>query len=225
MKLIIAGSEGLLGKVIADYYEKTGTKVIRVDKKLGHDLTSEKQVKALVVANPDANGLVVLFALNPTPNDTAFSISNLPLASVRAYLRVNLEAVYALVREYAIVASPGSVVVLFSSTYGLVSPNPGIYPEGHIKHPAYSITKAGIVGMTKYFAVHLAPKIRVNCIAPGGVWNNQDSTFIRKYDKIVPIGRMMKKEEIIGPVKFLLSDDSSYMTGATLVYDGGYTAW
>ena len=74
-------------------------------------------------------------------------------------------------------------------------------------------------------AVHLAPKIRVNCIAPGGVENSQDTTFIKKYSKFTPLQRMMKSDELNGIVDFLSSSCSSYVTGATFVVDGGWTTW
>ena len=222
-KYIITGSEGLLGSVIADYYEKK-VQVVRVDKKLGYNLTKVKQVQALISTNPDANGLVVCHAINPQPNDDAYTVFNLPQSSFAPYFQVNLQTVFVLVREFAAVCQRGSSVVLFGSTYGLVAPRPSLYPQGTIKHPAYTITKAGIIGMTKWLAAWLAPNHRINCICPGGVENNQDPEFIRKYSELTPMGRMMKKEEIIGPVDFLLSNNSSYMTGSILVVDGGFTA-
>ena len=225
MKILVAGSEGLLGSVISEYYENTGHQVVRVDRKLGHDLTSETQVKALVSTNPDASVLINLFALNPQPGADRFTVFNVPIESVGKYLRLNCEALFMVCREFAAVCPKGSSIVNFASTYGLVSPRPGLYPTGTIKHPGYTITKAGVVGLTRWLAVYLAPHIRVNCIAPGGVENGQSATFLRSYAEQTPMGRMMKKEEIIGPVKFLASDDSSYVTGATLVCDGGYTAW
>ena len=223
-KYIITGSEGLLGSVIADYYEKKRVQVVRVDKKLGHDLTKAKQVQALISTNPDANGLVVCHATNPQPSDNAYTPFNLPLKSFDAYLSLNLISVYSLVREFAAICPHNSSVVLFGSTYGMVSPRPTLYEAGFLKHPGYTISKAGIIGMTKWLAVHLAPNPRINCIAPGGVYNNQDEEFVKRYSTLTPLGRMMKKEEITGPVDFLLSDNSSYMTGSILVYDGGFTS-
>ena len=79
--------------------------------------------------------------------------------------------------------------------------------------------------MTKYLAVHLAPKIRVNCISPGGIHQNQSKDFIKKYSKLTPMGRMMKKEELNGLVDYLCSDKSSYATGENFVMDGGYVCW
>ena len=118
-----------------------------------------------------------------------------------------------------------SSIINFSSTYGILSPKHFIYPEGFTKHIGYSITKSGVIGLTQYLSTYLAPKIRVNAIVPGGVENNQSTEFIKQYSALTPMGRMMKKEEIIGLVKYLASDDSLYTTGSILKVDGGWSAW
>ena len=112
----------------------------------------------------------------------------------------------------------------FSATTGIVSARPDLYDGGH-KHPAYSISKAGVINMTKFLATHLAPKIRVNCIAPGGVEFDQDQRFKDKYSALTPMKRMMSKNELNKIVELLCTSDSSYMTGSTIVVDGGWTAW
>jgi NAD(P)-dependent dehydrogenase (short-subunit alcohol dehydrogenase family) len=87
------------------------------------------------------------------------------------------------------------------------------------------VSKAGVINLTKFLATHLAPNIRVNCVAPGGVEHNQDEEFKKKYNKLTPLGRMMKKDELNGIIEFLCSSKSSYMTGSTVVLDGGWTTW
>ena len=71
----------------------------------------------------------------------------------------------------------------------------------------------------------MAPNIRVNCIAPGGIEFKQEKEFVKKYSNLTPMKRMMKKNELNHAIEFLISDNSSYMTGATLVVDGGWTSW
>jgi NAD(P)-dependent dehydrogenase (short-subunit alcohol dehydrogenase family) len=119
------------------------------------------------------------------------------------------------------------VIVNISSTYGNVSPNPKIYGNSGINSPiAYATSKAAIINLTRYLAVHLAKyKIRVNCLSPGGVYNNQSIEFVENYIDKTPLGRMAKPEDYQGAILFLLSDASSYMTGANLIVDGGWTAW
>ena len=82
-----------------------------------------------------------------------------------------------------------------------------------------------MINLTKYLATHLAPKIRVNCLAPGGVEYEQDEDFLNKYSKLTPMGRMMKKTELNEIVEYLCSTKSSYVTGSTFVIDGGWTTW
>ena len=126
-------------------------------------------------------------------------------------------------REFARNNQSGSKVN-FSATTGIVSARPDLYNGGH-KHPAYSISKAGVINLTKFLATHFAPKIRVNCIAPGGVEFDQDEKFKIAYSSLTPMKRMMRKNELNKLVEFLCSSDSSYMTGSTVVVDGGWTTW
>jgi NAD(P)-dependent dehydrogenase (short-subunit alcohol dehydrogenase family) len=119
------------------------------------------------------------------------------------------------------------IIINISSTYGNVSPNPKIYGKSGINSPiAYATSKAAIINLTRYLAIHLAKyNVRVNCLSPGGVFNNQSSEFVKNYIEKTPIGRMAKAEDYQGAILFLLTDSSSYMTGANLIVDGGWTAW
>jgi NAD(P)-dependent dehydrogenase (short-subunit alcohol dehydrogenase family) len=119
------------------------------------------------------------------------------------------------------------VVVNISSTYGIVSANKSIYGDSGINSPvAYATSKAALLNLTRYMATHLADKnIRVNCLSPGGVFNNQAEDFLKNYTEKTPLGRMAKAEDYQGAILYLLSGASSYMTGANLVVDGGWTAW
>ena len=224
-KIIIAGSEGLLGNEIAKYFERNGSEVVRIDIKLGHDLSNEKIVKSLMKDNKSASVLITPFALNPQPNEASYDLFNMPLESLEKYLRVNLLSLFSVCREFAKVCPENSSIINFSSTYGILSPKHFIYSEDYTKHIGYTITKSGVIGLTMYLATYLVPMIRVNAIVPGGTINNQDQEFIRKYSELTPMKRMMQKEEIIGLVKYLASDDSSYTTGSILKVDGGWSAW
>ena len=148
---------------------------------------------------------------------------NIPLDSFSNYLNVNLIALFSVCREFARNNKKGSIVN-FSATTGIVSARPDLYNGSH-KHIGYSVSKAGVINLTKYLATHLGPSIRVNCVAPGGVKFKQDSNFIKKYSKHTPLGRMMKKNELNSLIEFLSSENSSYVTGAVMVIDGGWTIW
>ena len=224
-KIIIAGSEGLLGNEISEYFESIGSEVVRIDLKLGHDLTDEKTVIDIMTNNKLADVLITPFVINPQPNEESFDLFNLPLSSLEQYLKVNLLSLFSVCREFAKNCENNASIINFSSTYGVRSPKHFIYPDDFTKHIGYSITKSGVIGLTKYLSTYLAPKIRVNAIVPGGVENGQDEQFIKSYSTNTPMNRMMQKEEINGICKYLASDDSSYSTGSLFNVDGGWTSW
>ena len=224
-KIIIAGSEGFLGKVIAESFEDKGANVIRLDLQLGHDFTDEAAVKKLMLQHKNADVLISPFAVNPLPGEASYDIFNMPLSVIDGYLKVNLLALFSVCREFAANSPRNSSIINFSSTYGVRSPKHFIYPDGFIKNIGYTISKAGVIGMSKYLATYLAPDIRVNTIIPGGVRADFDPGFVSNYSKMTPMERMMEKKEILGAIHYLASDDASYTTGSELTVDGGWGSW
>lgn len=117
-------------------------------------------------------------------------------------------------------------IVLIASTYGVVGPNQRIYPKGFIKPAYYSAGKGAVISLTRYLAALWGKDgIRVNALVLGGVENKQDRAFQKKYAARTPLGRMARPDEYNGTLIYLLSDASSYATGALFTVDGGYTAW
>ena len=122
-------------------------------------------------------------------------------------------------------------IVLMGSDLGVISPDQRVYrledgTQTFFKPISYSILKHGIVGMTKYLATMLAERnIRVNCISPGPILDQQPSALIKELESRIPMGRLASISEIVGVVNFLTSDLSNYVTGQNIVVDGGRIIW
>jgi NAD(P)-dependent dehydrogenase (short-subunit alcohol dehydrogenase family) len=125
------------------------------------------------------------------------------------------------------------VILNVASDLGIIAPDQRIYrkdglPENMqpVKPVTYSVVKHALIGLTKYLATYWSNKgVRVNSICPGGVYNNQPDDFVKKLTNLIPLGRMADIDEYKAAVLFMVSDASSYMTGATLIIDGGRTCW
>ncbi len=121
-------------------------------------------------------------------------------------------------------------IINVSSIYGLVGPDWSIYESASYDGKpmgvpaAYAASKGGVIALTKYFASLYAPKIRVNCVTPGGIFDNQSEIFVKKYAAKTMLNRMAKKDEVSGAILYLASDLSSYVTGANIIIDGGLTS-
>lgn len=222
-KIIITGSEGLLGKELSRYLA-ANNEILKIDLLLGHDLTDEKFVRSWFKKNK-ADALINCFAMNDhvAPGEKRGTLFDITLESFSKYLDVNLTTLFSVCREYARNNKSGSIVN-FSATTGIVSARPDIYGGKH-KHIAYSVSKSGVINMTKFLATHLAPNIRVNCVSPGGVEFDQDEKFKKVYANLTPMKRMMKKHELNEIIAYLCSKKSSYVTGVNFVIDGGWTTW
>ena len=126
-------------------------------------------------------------------------------------------------------AGRGSIVNV-GSLYASVAPEPAFYDHmdadpPFLKPPAYGASKAGLVNLTRYFARLWGPHgVRVNALSPGGVAGGQDDEFLAKYNARVPLRRMAEPGDLAGPLLFLASEDSRYVTGHELRVDGGFTA-
>lgn len=149
-------------------------------------------------------------------------------------LDVNLTGVFLCCQVFGarMAASGEGSIVNISSIYGVCGPDQRVYEyrrrlgEDFYKPPAYSASKAGVIGLTRYLATYWGHAgVRVNALTLGGVRADQDPEFVRAYEQRVPLGRMAEPNEYTGAVMFLMSDAGRYMTGANVVIDGGWTAW
>jgi NAD(P)-dependent dehydrogenase (short-subunit alcohol dehydrogenase family) len=210
----------------------------------GCDVTDPASVGFLIDGTLSAFGgldiLVNCAALDPKFDAEALkkgispgAFEDYPLDQWNAALKVNLTGVFLITQACAramLDRNKRGSIVNICSTYGLNGPDQRIYiKDGQrvaYKPVYYTVTKAGILGFTKYLAAYYAgTEIRVNALTPGGVFNDHDEYFVRNYSARTILGRMARPDEMSGALLFLASDASSYMTGANLIVDGGWTAW
>lgn len=168
-----------------------------------------------------------------TASSSGQSLENLPPGEFQNTLDRTLPPTFVLCRALAerMKFRGSGSIVLFSSMYGVVAPDPRIYADPLTPNPIdYGVAKAAILQLTRYFAVHYgAAGIRFNCVTPGPFPNpgvqQAHPAFIGELAKKTALRRIGRNTEIVGPVLFLLTDSSSYVTGHSLVVDGGWTTW
>jgi len=169
----------------------------------------------------------------PANSATAYRLEDIPLEENREILEVNTLGLFLVSQvfgKHMLRAGRGSIINI-GSLYAGVSPDVRFYEHlrsdpPFLKPPAYGASKAAVVNLTRYLATHWAARgVRVNTLSPGGVSGDQDEQFRDKFCHRVPMGRMAVSDDLCGPLLFLASRASSYVTGTELVVDGGFTAW
>lgn len=225
---------------VADALASNGYMVLPVSADITQPDSVNVAVKKILSKFERIDILVNSAALDPKFDPDAVSkgitpgaFEDYPLDQWNAALNVNLTGMFlmtqACVKPMLEQGKKGSIINI-CSTYGLNGPDQRIYiKEGTrvaFKPVYYTVTKAGVLGFTKYLAAYYAgTEIRVNALTPGGVFNNHDDHFVKNYSAKTILGRMARRDEMNGALLFLASDASSYMTGNNVVVDGGWTAW
>ncbi len=204
------------------------------------DVTQPDQVAQIVSRGVERFGsLDVLLNNHATPpqdpKDFFAPFEEYSLEEWRRVMGVNLDGMFLVaqaVGRQMVQQGCGGSVVLTTSIYGMMASDNRIY-EGSmyrgyaINNPAvYSASKAGVVGLMRWLATYWADKkIRVNAVAPGGVFSGENDVFQQRYSSRIPMGRMAHQHEIAGTMMYLASDASSYVTGQVLMVDGGLSVW
>lgn len=248
---IVTGGLGQLGSVYVQGLVDRGMQVVVLDVETGEvpngarafqlDVTKRAELEGALAELERDWGVPHLLVNNAAldsppdaPPEEAGPFESYPESSFDAVMGVNVKGVVlccqviggAMARE-----GRGSIVNV-SSVYGMLSPVQDVYAfrreggEPFFKPIAYSVSKSALFNLTRYLATYWARSgVRVNTLTLAGVWNDQPAAFLEAYEARVPLGRMLRAEEALGALVFLASDASSYVTGANLVVDGGWSAW
>ncbi len=249
--VIITGANGRIGKKIVSVFKRLGAKVISIDLnkknysefknlknknkneiKFFADISKKSHVQE-VLSFIKKKKLKIDVLINSHQIKPDGFLTNKPEKFNEELwdkiIRVNLTGTFLTCKYFGglmIKQNKGSIINL-GSTYGSVSSNSSLYKDLDFGNPvAYTASKGGVSSLTKYLAAHWGKNnVRVNCLIPHGVENNQSKVFIDRFKKLSPLNRMMKIDEIIGPIIFLSSDASSYCTGSDFLVEGGWTSW
>lgn len=243
---VVTGGAGLLGReivkalidcgatvYIADTDERTAENEKR-DKEAKFvflDITNEDSVDNVItnIANDCGKIDILVNSAYPRTRDWGLRFEKVSFSSWKANIDAHLGGYFICCQKIAehMKKQRGGTIINIGSIYGVVAPDFSIYDGTEMTMPvAYSAIKGGIIALTNYIATYYGNyNIRANTISPGGIFDNQPESFVEKYSRKTPLGRMGLPREIAGSVVFLASEASSYITGQNIIVDGGWTAW
>ena len=237
--IIVTGGSGLIGREIIKYLSSENAITVNVDMNvetdikngLAHcDITSETSIKACIDRVMKIYNRIDGLVNNayPRTKDWGTKFEEVTMESWRKNVDMQMNSVFYFCQKVlAIMAEQkAGAIVNIGSIYGVVGNDFTLYEGyGGTSPAAYSAIKGGIVNFTKYLASYYGSKgIRINCVSPGGIKDQQHPSFIERYENKTPLKRMGRAEDIAPAVAFLLSDDASYITGHNLMVDGGWTS-
>ena len=209
-------------------------KLILVKTDIGNRKSIEQGLETVTSRLGDPDVLINNAAIDAPPNadeQETGPFETYPESSWEIMMDINLKGMFLccqVIGGHMARTGRGSIINI-SSIYGILSPDQRIYEykdKPFFKPVTYAVSKGGVLNLTRYLATYWAKKgVRVNTLTLGGVFNNQDETFLKNYSNKVPLGRMARQDEYNGAVLFLASDASSYMTGSNLIIDGGFSCW
>lgn len=235
--IVVTGGNGLLGKQMVTSFREQGAIVIAADIFFEEksefdyviDITDENSVKQGIASIIEKYTQIDGWVNNayPRTKDWGNKFEDIPLESWRKNVDMHLNGYFLccqVVLEQMKQQGFGSLINM-SSIYGIVGPDFTVYEGTEMTMPAaYAAIKGGLNNFTRYLASYYGSyQIRVNTVSPGGIFDNQPESFVNNYNKKVPMKRMGSPKDIVSAVFYLLTDDSSYVTGHNLVVDGGWS--
>ena len=251
--VLITGGSGLLGSSLARYLsdQKFHPVILDLTKQeatknidfISCDIVDRNSVKKAFIEVQSKykiiSGIVHCAAINPKVNsdenklvsffEDTFETFNFEIdVSIKGCLNVLQEFIPLMQNAHS--KSEGSIV-LVGSDLSVIAPDQRIYidkkgNQTFFKPVSYSIIKHAMLGLTKYLSTYFASQgIRVNCISPGPILENQPDYLIQNLINRIPMGKLAHTKDIVGAIQFLLDDTSSYITGQNIVVDGGRTTW
>ena len=236
--VIVTGGSGLLGKeIIKDLVDK-GAIAINADINVATDfekhtitvdITSEESIVKAIKLVSDFYGKIDGLVNNayPRTKDWGTKFEDITYESWQKNVDMQMNTTFLFIQKIMseLLKTKGSIVNM-TSIYGVVGNDLTIYENTSINTAApYSAIKGGVINFSRYLASYYGRQgVRVNCVSPGGIFDNQHETFVANYEKKVPMGRMGYPDDIAPAVSFLLSDEAKYITGQNLIVDGGWTA-
>jgi NAD(P)-dependent dehydrogenase (short-subunit alcohol dehydrogenase family) len=237
--IIVSGGNGLLGKAIIDRLKSEGAVCINFE--INHETNQDLSQVYCDITDCDSidNGLKLVLSkysridglvnnAYPRTKDWGTKFEDIVYDSWKQNVDWQLNSYFYITQKVAIQMSlkkEGSIINM-ASIYGIVGPDFNVYKGTDITMPAaYSAIKGALINFTRYLASYFGPQqVRVNAVSPGGIFDNQNETFVNNYCKKVPMRRLGNPEDIAPTVAFLLSDDSKYITGQNIIVDGGWTS-
>lgn len=235
--IVVTGGSGQLGTAMINAMKLKGATAINLEINqlddfnegvIGCDVTNEISVKRALDLIIDKFGRIDGWVNNAYPRTTDWGnkFEEISIESWKQNVDFQLNSVFICAQKVLEIMKnqKSGAMVNIASIYGILGPDFSVYKGTTMTMPAaYSAIKGGVVNFTRYLASYYAPYgVRVNCVSPGGIFNDQNAIFVEQYENKVPMGRLGKSNEVAGPVSFLLSDESSYITGHNLMVDGGW---
>jgi gluconate 5-dehydrogenase len=251
---VVTGATGQMGRAMAETLAELGAHIVVVSRteadcqqlatqltdeyqtsiSVPTDVTDPSEVEAMAEAVRKEFGRLDIL-VNSAYSGAVVDFEDMSVQQFQDGIDAALTSVFLTTRETVpMLRDGGGSIINIASIYGVVAPNHGIYGSTGMNNPAqYGAAKAGVIQFSRWLATRYADEgIRANALTPGGIYSAElesqqgyEETFVPNYEELTPLGRMGRPEDLKGPMAFLASDASSWVTGQNIIVDGGWTTW